>query len=179
MAAVIGIEAGPLQAICEGPTLGQVVIANDNCPGQLVISGDVDAVQAATAEAHNAGARRVIPLDVSGAFHSPLMADSAQEFSEELARVQFGAPAAPVYSNVLAAPGDDWARLLRSQLEGRVRWREQCGAMHAAGAARFLELGPGQVLCGLIRRTVKAADCRAAGCSATVAEAAAWLEGSE
>jgi [acyl-carrier-protein] S-malonyltransferase len=176
MAAVIGLEAERLEAICQAQSMGAVVIANDNCPGQLVISGDMDAVQAATAEAHNAGARRVIPLDVSGAFHSPLMAESAKEFAGELAQVEFQSAEAPVYSNVLAAPGSDWPDLLRRQLEGRVRWREESAAMVQAGIHRFVELGPGNVLAGLIRRVDCAADVKSAGCPASLREAAQWVE---
>jgi [acyl-carrier-protein] S-malonyltransferase len=176
MAAVIGLDAERLEAICGSQSMGAVVIANDNCPGQLVISGDMDAVQAATAEAHNAGARRVIPLDVSGAFHSPLMAESAQEFASELAQVEFQVPEAPVYSNVLAAPGEDWPDLLRRQLEGRVRWREESAAMIQAGIHRFVELGPGSVLAGLIRRVDRVAEVKSAGCPASLREAAQWVQ---
>ncbi len=176
MAAVIGLEAERLEAVCQAQSMGAVVIANDNCPGQLVISGDMDAVQAATAEAHNAGARRVIPLDVSGAFHSPLMAESAAEFAAELALVEFNEPEAPVYSNVLAAPGSDWPALLRSQLEGRVRWREESAAMIQAGIHRFVELGPGSVLAGLIRRVDRNAEVKSAGCPASLREAAQWIQ---
>ena len=105
MAAVLGLEREALEAVCEKAG-GIVVIANDNCPGQLVISGEVEAVGRAGTLATEAGAKRVLPLNVSGAFHSPLMETSAVAMGEALRAAEFKA-GSPVYANVLAAPNDD------------------------------------------------------------------------
>lgn len=159
MAAVLGLDRSALEDICAGVAEGVVVIANDNCPGQLVISGDVSAVGAAGERAKEAGAKRVLPLNVSGAFHSPLMADSAREMGKALGEVSFTAGGV-VYSNVLAAPNADpakWADLLERQLENPVRWTESVEAMAAAGADVFVECGAGEVLCGLVRRIASGA----------------------
>lgn len=155
MAAVLGLDRPVLEELCASVTDGVVVIANDNCPGQLVISGDVSAVAEAGEKAKEAGAKRVLPLNVSGAFHSPLMEASAREMGKALAAVTFQA-GGTVYSNVLAAPNEDpaqWASLLERQLENPVRWTESAQAMSAAGATTFIECGAGEVLCGLVRRS--------------------------
>ena len=155
MAAVLGLDRAVLDEICASVTDGVAVVANDNCPGQLVISGDVTAVGLAGEKAKEAGAKRVLPLNVSGAFHSPLMADSARQMGGALRSVTFGA-GGTVYSNVLAAPNPDpsqWASLLEKQLENPVRWTESVQAMTAAGADTYVECGAGEVLCGLVRRT--------------------------
>ena len=158
MAAVLGLAAAELDAVCEtasstGP--GVVVPANYNDPGQIVISGDGEAVERASALATDAGARRVVPLPVSGAFHSPLMAYARDGLAEALADLEIQAPSCPVVLNVTANPSDDpdeiRARLLE-QLTAPVRWAQSLEAMQ--GADRFIEVGSGKVLSGLVRRTL-------------------------
>lgn len=156
MSAVLGLTAEELQHILDSATFdGEVVIANDNCPGQLVISGDRDAVQAASVLAGERGAKRVLPLPVSGAFHSPLMKSSAEEMAADLAKARFGSSEIPVYSNVTTQPGEDWASLLQRQLESPVRWTESVQQMIADGVTTFVECGSGEVLTGLVRRIDK------------------------
>lgn len=156
MAAILGLERESLEQVCRESSTEEevVVIANDNCPGQLVISGDVAAVGRASEAAKVAGAKMAVALNVSGAFHSPLMTDSARSFAEDLAAVEFRAAKIPVFSNVTAtAPsGAPWAELLRQQLESPVRWSETMEAWVAAGVAALVECGPGSVLAGLMRR---------------------------
>ena len=155
MAAVLGLDRSVLDEICASVTDGVAVVANDNCPGQLVISGDVAAVGIAGEKAKEEGAKRVLPLNVSGAFHSPLMAESARQMGEALRGVSF-VSGGKVFSNVLAAPNSDparWAELLEKQLENPGRWTESVLAMTSAGADVFVECGAGEVLCGLVRRT--------------------------
>lgn len=159
MAAVLGLTRGDLEAaLAERPGEGTVVVANDNCPGQLVISGDVNAVHEASAFLAGKGAKRVLPLNVSGAFHSPLMEESAQQMAVALASASFSEGIAPVYSNVTAGPGSDWAKLLEDQLRNPVRWSESIVKMREDGVETFIECGAGEVLCGLIRRIDKAAQ---------------------
>ncbi|MBI1757420.1 MAG: ACP S-malonyltransferase [Fimbriimonas ginsengisoli] len=162
MAAVLGLDGASLETACrEASTGGEVaVVANDNCPGQLVISGDTGAVRRACDLATARGAKRAMPLNVSGAFHSPLMEEAAAAMFDALVRVTFKAGAAPVVSNVTAAPVDDpsrWPELLRDQLRSPVRWTESVQRIAAAGVDAFLECGAGEVLCGLIRRTTREA----------------------
>jgi [acyl-carrier-protein] S-malonyltransferase len=158
MAAVLGLDVDSVvRCLEEVRSSGTVVIANDNCPGQLVISGDEDAVLAATAALNDRGARRVIPLNVSGAFHSPLMHESAVQMASALEAVEFRVPVhgITVYSNVTAEPVVDvgeWCRLLVEQLESPVRWRELVGNMVSSGIGMVVECGVGEVLCGLNRR---------------------------
>lgn len=158
MAAILGLDRVALENVCDlASSKDEVaVIANDNCPGQLVISGDAAAVQRASTMATEAGAKRAIPLNVSGAFHSPLMADAAKDFGAFLREFEFRAPQkAPVVSNVLAAPasGDaDWPELLARQLLSPVRWTESVQWMVESRVRYFVECGPGEVLCGLVRR---------------------------
>lgn len=161
MAAVLGLEANALSALCAEVSKPDsvVVIANDNCPGQLVISGDADAVQRASELATERGAKRVLPLNVSGAFHSPLMEEPAKAMGEALDPSLFhpsGGPA--VYSNVTADRVDEageWPSLLERQLKSPVRWTESVQAMIRDGVTTFIECGSGEVLCGLIRRVSK------------------------
>lgn len=158
MAAVLGLNRADLEAaLAEREGEGTVVVANDNCPGQLVISGDVNAVHDCSAFLAGKGAKRVLPLNVSGAFHSPLMEESAQQMAAALAQASFNEAQAPVYSNVTAAPGSGWARLLEDQLRNAVRWSESIVNMRANGVETFIECGAGEVLCGLIRRIDKEA----------------------
>ena len=151
MAAVIGLEKGQVEEVCKRLN-GICVIANDNCPGQIVISGDVETVEAAAGPLKEAGAKRVLPLNVSGAFHSPLMEDSAEAMAPALDLAQFAEGAMPVYCNVTAEPGKDWPQMLRRQLASTVRWNGTVQRMIADGYSTFLECGQGTVLTGLLRR---------------------------
>jgi [acyl-carrier-protein] S-malonyltransferase len=158
MAAVLGLERDNLEALCS-QTDGIVVIANDNCPGQLVISGEVDAVQRAGAAASAAGAKRVLPLNVSGAFHSPLMEEPAKEMAAALAGAEVRRGSGiKVYSNVTAEPVEQpelWPMLLEQQLRSPVRWTEIIQNMIRDDVKTFVEIGVGDVLSGLIKRTDK------------------------
>jgi [acyl-carrier-protein] S-malonyltransferase len=152
------MEREALEALC-AETEGVVVIANDNSPGQLVISGEVAAVEAASQAAKEKGAKRVIPLPVSGAFHSPLMREPARQMGEALRHATFSTPEIPVYANVTAAPeAEGWAELLERQLASPVRWTETILRMRADGFTRFIECGVGEVLSGLIRRIDREAE---------------------
>lgn len=163
MAAVLGLDREPLTAVCESVS-GVVVIANDNCPGQLVISGEVEAVKLASEKASEAGAKRVLPLNVSGAFHSPLMAGAAVRMREALDAVEFGAGDVPVVANVTAeVQSDNWASILEQQLVSPVRWTESVQFMVSQGVTEFVELGGGEVLGGLIKRIDRAVSSRAFG----------------
>jgi [acyl-carrier-protein] S-malonyltransferase len=156
MAAVLGMNLSELDAICHS-TPGTVVIANDNCPGQLVISGELESVRFACERAMERGAKRVLPLNVSGAFHSPLMETSAEEFAEFLKPFIFQG-GGRVFSNVLAQPvvqPGRWPDLLSQQLRSRVRWTETIENMLNEGVTTFIECGVGDVLSGLIKRISK------------------------
>lgn len=157
MAAVLNLDRAKLEKVCEEATqvTGQPVqVANDNCPGQVVISGDKVALDKAAELAKAAGAKRCIPLAVSIAAHSPLMAGAAQEFRAALESVQWAEPVVPVIANATARPasrGDAMDRLV-AQLTSPVRWTESIQFMIGKGVTRFVEVGPKDVLCGLIRR---------------------------
>jgi len=166
MAAILGMDDAALEAVCRRVDAGVCVPANYNSPGQTVISGDVDGVEQGMALADEAGAKRVVRLNVSGAFHSPLMAPAAEGLHRRLAEIRFADPAFPVFSNVTAAPvrkGDEARDLLVQQLTAPVRWTESIDNMVRAGAGRFVELGPGSVLCGLNRRNAKGVPCTSLG----------------
>ncbi|MEX2584487.1 MAG: ACP S-malonyltransferase [Gemmatimonadota bacterium] len=169
MAAVLGLDDEAADAVCRQASSGAdsvVVAANFNSPGQLVISGDVAAVGRADELAREAGAKRVIPLNVSGAFHSPLMEAAVDGLREALAAVTIAAPNFPVVSNVTAEPvsDPDQAReLMVRQLTSAVRWVDSVQAMRSAGVEQFVEVGPGNVLTGLLRRIDRAAAGRALG----------------
>lgn len=154
MAAVLGMADSDVEAVCAAVSNENsvVVVANYNCPGQVVISGDAAAVEQACAMLRDAGAKRCLPLNVSGAFHSPLMKEAAQAMGESLKRIEIAPARCPVISNVTAEPGDDWANLLQRQLESPVRWTESIRKMLDMGANAFLECGPGDVLTGLLKR---------------------------
>lgn len=150
MVAILGGERERVEALAA--SLG-LMVANDNAPGQLVLSGPRDAVDRAEEAARGAGARaRVLP--VSGAFHSTLMAPAASALRGALLRVEVSEPAIPVYSNGTAAPFADVRRELSENLLRPVRWRETLLALHATGIERFEELGPGRVLSGMVERTL-------------------------
>jgi len=156
MAAVLGLSVEDAEALAEEAADGDVcVVANDNAPGQVVLSGDAAAIERATALAPEKGAKRCIPLSVSAPFHCPLMAPAAEVMEEALAKVAFAPPALPVVTNVTAARESDPTRLrtlLVQQVTGRVRWRESVEAMRDDGVEMLVELGAGKVLSGLTRR---------------------------
>lgn len=157
MAAVIGLDDDALEQVCRDASGddGVCVPANFNSPGQVVISGDVPAVERGMELAREAGAKRALPLNVSGAFHSPLMEVAESGLREHLEEVRFSAPRFPVVSNVTAEPvsdPDEARRLLVQQLTSPVRWAASMRAMRDGGATHFVELGPGRVLAGLMRR---------------------------
>jgi [acyl-carrier-protein] S-malonyltransferase len=178
MAAIIGLDDAAVEAVCERASVngGACVAANYNAPGQLVISGDVAAVERAVALAREAGARRAIRLNVSGAFHSPLMEVSEPGLRVQLDTVQIAPARFPVVSNVTAQPVRDPVdarRLLLTQLTSPVRWTECIRTMFATGATSFLELGPGNVLTGLLRRIERGAGAKALGTANDLAKFAA------
>lgn len=158
MAALLGLDAPAVRDLCaqaQAQTGGTVVLANDNCPGQIVISGDVGTLDAALELAKGAGARRAVKLAVSIASHSPLMTSAADAFRETLEHTPFSEPSLPVYANVTAAPIGDVNAIrheLSVQLTRSVRWTESIQAMIAAGIETFVELGPKDVLTGLLKR---------------------------
>jgi [acyl-carrier-protein] S-malonyltransferase len=165
MAAIIGMGTEALEAVCQdvtregdGDAAPHVVQpANYNAPGQIVISGDAEAVEAASTLCEEHGARRAIPLPVSGAFHSPLMRGARDGLAEELADLDIQEPRCPVYLNVTAEAATEPAAIraaLLEQLLSPVRWAPSLKAMHGAGAGRFVEVGAGRVLSGLARRTL-------------------------
>lgn len=158
MAAVIGLDDRQVEDICMG-TEGLVIAANYNCGGQVVISGEEGAVLAACEKAKEAGARRALPLSVSGAFHSPLMEPARAELAKAIEATRFSVPVCPVYQNVTAKAETDPETIkanLLSQLTSPVRWTQSVEAMLADGAAQFVELGPGAVLRGLVKRIAAA-----------------------
>ena len=168
MAALLGLGDEEAEAVCREASEGVEVCvpANFNAPGQVVVSGDVAAVERAEALARQAGARKAMRLNVSGAFHSPLMEPAEDGLRDFLKDLHFSDPVTPVISNVTARPvasGEDARELLVRQLTSPVRWAESVATMLEEGATAFLELGPGKVLCGLNRRNAREASCRAVG----------------
>ncbi len=158
MAAIIGLDMERLEAVCvEARTAGPVVIANENAPGQLVISGAAGAVARAGDLAKQAGASRVMPLKVSAAFHSPLMAGAADGLRAAIAQAAMRPAVIPVVTNVTARPIVDAAQIrteLIQQVMAPVRWIASVEYMAGAGVDQFVEIGPGTVLVGLARRIV-------------------------
>ena len=154
MAAVINLPAGTIEEICAS-CAGLVIPANYNSEGQIVISGEAEAVAEACAKMKEAGAKRALPLAVSGAFHSPLMEPARLELAEAIDKTPFQVPVCPIYQNVTALPATDPEvikdNLLR-QLTSPVRWTQTVQNMVADGADSFLEIGPGSVLQGLVKR---------------------------
>ena len=154
MVAMLGGDARSVRALAERLEL---VVANDNAPGQLVLSGPLDAVLAAEDTARDETGARARRLDVTGAFHSPLMEPAATRLRAALEATPIAEPQIPVYSNGSAAPFVDVRRELAENLLRPVRWRETLLAMRTARIERFVELGPGAVLTGLVKRTLQAA----------------------
>lgn len=154
MAAIIALPTETIEKICY-ETEGVVVAANYNCDGQVVISGEKEAVEAACMKMKEAGAKRALPLPVGGAFHSPLMEPARAELAEGIEKAVFHTPVCPVYQNVTAKPSTDPAEIksnLLAQLTSPVRWTQSVKNILADGAAHFVELGPGKVLQGLVAK---------------------------
>jgi [acyl-carrier-protein] S-malonyltransferase len=157
MAAVLGLDADLVAQACR--TVEEAWPANDNAPGQVVIAGTASGVEAAGEAAKELGAKRVIPLPVGGAFHSPLMSPARARLEEALAATDLVPVSVDVVANVDAAPHrDGWAGLLSAQLVSPVRWRESLLVLAGLGVTHFLELGPGMELSGMVKRTVPDAD---------------------
>ena len=158
MAAVLGLDDEAIAEVCARVDRGICVPANFNAPGQVVVSGDVEGVRQLSEIAPDAGAKKVVILNVSGAFHSPLMEPAAEALRTHLEGITLRDPAVPVISNVTARPvtlAAEARDLLVSQLTSPVRWSESIATMVDAGVDRFLELGPGKVLTGLNKRNAK------------------------
>lgn len=160
MAAVLGLEDAVVEQVC-AETDGIVVAANYNCPGQLVISGEVAAVNAACEKLKEAGAKRALVLPVGGAFHSPLMEPAREELADAIQNTNFNDPKCPVYQNVDAkgySNVDDIKKNLVLQLTSPVRWTQSVQNMIADGASIFVECGPGKVLQGLVKKVDRAME---------------------
>ena len=164
MAAVIALPDETIEATCAEVSAegnGVVVPANYNCPGQLVISGNVDAVNAACEKLKAAGAKRALVLPVGGAFHSPLMQPAAEELQKAIEEVDFLTPRCPIYQNVDAQAHTDAAEIkknLMAQLTASVKWTQEVNNMIEAGATEFTECGPGKALQGMIAKIAKGND---------------------
>jgi [acyl-carrier-protein] S-malonyltransferase len=155
MAAIIGLDEAPTREVCAG---AGVVLANLNCPGQLVISGEAEKITKACELAKAKGAKRALPLPVAGAYHSPLMASAQPKLAAELAAAKISAPSVPVISNVTAqAHGGDISAKLVEQVCASVLWENSMRVLLAQGFTRFIELGPGTALSGFMKRIDKTA----------------------
>ena len=164
MAAVLGLDDDIVEKVC-ATTDGIVVAANYNCPGQLVISGEVDAVNKACDTLKEEGARRALVLPVGGAFHSPLMEPAREELAAAIDNTDFSAPSCPIYQNVTANPVTDENEIkanLISQLTAPVRWTQSVQQMVTNGATHFTEVGPGKVLQGLVKKIHREAETASA-----------------
>ena len=154
MAAVLGMPDAVVEEVCASVN-GIVVPANYNSPGQIVISGTIEGIREATEELKARGAKRIVPLSVSGGFHSPCMEPARQELEEAIRTARFSRPVCPVYQNVTAMPVTDPGEIMNSlvaQLTSPVRWTQTVERMIADGATAFVEAGPGSVLQGLIKK---------------------------
>jgi len=154
MAAILGLENKIIEDICQ-ETNGIVVAANYNCPGQVVISGEVDAVKNACEKMSSAGARRALVLPVGGAFHSELMIDAKKELSSAINQTVFNQPSCPIYQNVNGRPELSVEKIkenLIAQLTSPVKWTQSVNKMIQDGCNNFIEIGPGKVLQGLVRK---------------------------
>ncbi|MDR1725623.1 MAG: ACP S-malonyltransferase [Bacteroidales bacterium] len=155
MAAVIGLDDDIIEGICRGTMNEIVVCANYNCPGQLVISGTIEGVEKASIHLKTAGAKRVLPLKVGGAFHSPLMESARVSLAAAIEKTDFARPICPVYQNYTAMPEtepDEIKSNLVNQLTSPVLWTQISKNMVADGATTFIEVGPGNVLQGLVKK---------------------------
>lgn len=164
MAAVLGLEDAIVEDICSN-TEGIVVAANYNCPGQLVISGEIDAINSACEALKEKGARRALVLPVGGAFHSPMMEPAREELASAIENTTFNTPNCPIYQNVTASAVIDESQIksnLISQLTAPVRWTQSVQQMIADGATHFTEFGPGKVLQGLVKKIHREAEVASA-----------------
>lgn len=154
MAAVLGMEDAKVDEICQ--SIDEVVVAaNYNCPGQLVISGSIKGVELASEKLKEAGAKRVLPLKVGGAFHSPLMESAKEELKQAIEAAVFNEPICPIYQNYTAKSHSQPSEIkqnLIDQLTGSVKWTQCVENMIADGASKFVELGPGSALIGMIKK---------------------------
>jgi [acyl-carrier-protein] S-malonyltransferase len=181
MVAVLGADDDAVDAACQRAE-GEVWVANYNAPGQVVIAGTVESVHAASALAKEAGARKVLPMAVAGAFHTTLMAPARARLRKALSDTHFDPPATPVVSNVDARShpaAGDWPGLLSAQLCSPVRWRQSLLVLDGLGAEPLVELGPGGVLSGLARRTLPSATALAVQAPNDIDELLAVLAGKE
>ncbi|WP_136481604.1 ACP S-malonyltransferase [Cognatitamlana onchidii] len=164
MAAVLGLNDDIVEKVCAS-TEGTVVAANYNCPGQLVISGEIEAINKACEALKAEGARRALVLPVGGAFHSPLMEPAKEELAAAIENMSFGKPNCPIYQNVTANAVKDESLIkanLISQLTAPVRWTQSVQQMVADGASLFTEVGPGKVLQGLVKKINRASETASA-----------------
>lgn len=195
MAAVLGMDSATLESICaeatekaraklsasdlaEHPGAGRVVVANDNAPGQIVISGERSALALAMELARVQGAKRVVPLAVSGAFHSPVMAPAADALTVAVAAAPIVEPRTPIVANITAEPittATDLRRELAQQIVSPVQWTRTVENLAANGIETFVEIGAGQVLAGLIKRIAKGATILSVGSSADAVAVAGRL----
>jgi len=154
MAAVLGMPDAVVEEVCA--SVGETVVpANYNSPGQIVISGTLEGISMASAELKQRGAKRIVPLSVSGGFHSPCMEPARQELEEAIRRARFSRPVCPVYQNVTGMPVTDPGEIMNNlvaQLTSPVRWTQTVEKMIADGATEFVEAGPGSVLQGLVKK---------------------------
>ncbi|MDH7481335.1 MAG: ACP S-malonyltransferase [Armatimonadota bacterium] len=167
MAAIIGLDADEVVGVCSrASSAGIIDVANYNSPGQIVISGETKAVELALEYAQVAGARKVVPLNVSGAFHSRLMSPAAKALAEELKKTALKDARVPIIANFTAdyvQKSDEIRDTLAQQIIGSVRWEETIRRMEADGVEIYVEIGPGKVLAGLIKRTVSSAEVHSVG----------------
>lgn len=153
MSAVLGMNADQINAIVD--TIENVQVANYNCPGQIVISGKLDAVEEAAAKLKEAGAKRVLPLNVSGPFHSYLLSDAGKKLGEFLENIKISDPVIPYVANVTAqyvTRAEDVKPLLEKQVSSSVRWQQSVERMISEGVDRFVEIGPGKTLSGFVKK---------------------------
>jgi [acyl-carrier-protein] S-malonyltransferase len=183
MAAILGMDEEPVAAICAevaSQTGGVVQVANDNCPGQVVISGDKAGMEAAMVALGTAGARKVVPLAVSIAAHSPLMQPAAMELRAAIDATPVVDPRVPIIGNTTAQPLTTAAAIrdeLAAQLTGGVRWTSSMQRALADGVTEFVELGPGEALVGMIKRIDRAANRHSVGDPAGVSAFVEWWKG--
>lgn len=161
MAAILGLDDAVVEEICASINDEIVVAANYNCPGQLVISGSMKGIEIACEKMKAAGAKRALPLQVGGAFHSPLMEPAREELAAAIAATQFNTPVCPVYQNVNALPSIDVTVIKKNlidQLTAPVRWTQLVQHMVKDGGTSFVECGPGKVLQGLVKKIAPQAE---------------------
>ena len=179
MSAVLGLSVEGVElAVAKARGEDVLAVANDNAPGNVVVSGSWPALERLPAAARELGAKRVVPLNVGGAFHSPLMAPAAEEFRQHLASAPLSAPSVPVVANATAEPHtsvEELRELLARQLTGPVRWTESVRRLVDLGVDTFVEVGPGTVLAGLVKRIVEGVRVLSAGNAAAVAAVAEAL----